>query len=333
MQRKLIITTDKTAPKWRSMPAKLAFHKRVLNTIKGSSWTVEMQYLPLKPEVVDGKITHEWYDSISAPLLASGYDLVQIHYSLNQKQSWGIRSTLRGAYQIDKDEIGESYMGADEHTLREGLNLFCQTGLHEDSHFIARNSINVPFDLTHPWHAANPNIVGLFSTYDIKDFQPKRSNLKEQVSLLHRAIALYAQMNEPTYIKRLQPLVNRRAKLVLDTMELMGHEMRIVEGYRTNETQNRYYEQGRSTPGDIITNAKAGESFHNYGVAVDCVFRRDGYDASDKQWKLFGDVAKLFGFEHGMDWKNFVDKPHLQMTLGYSLDDFQDDKVDYSKFI
>lgn len=34
----------------------------------------------------------------------------------------------------------------------------------------------------------------------------------------------------------------------------------------------------------------------------------------------------------GGDWTSLVDKPHFQLTLGYSLKDFQQGKVDYSKF-
>ena len=115
-------------------------------------------------------------------------------------------------------------------------------------------------------------------------------------------------------------------------MALLGHPVRITEGYRSMERQQELYNQGRTTPGNIVTNAKAGESFHNYGVAVDFVFRKEGYNASEELWQTLGAIGKSQGFEWGGDWAKFVDKPHFSMTLGYSLEDFKLGKVDYSKW-
>jgi peptidoglycan L-alanyl-D-glutamate endopeptidase CwlK len=115
-------------------------------------------------------------------------------------------------------------------------------------------------------------------------------------------------------------------------MARLGHPVRPVEGYRSFAEQERLYAQGRTTPGQIVTNARGGESLHQYGCAVDFVFREEGYNATDKLWKTFGRVGMEHGFEWGGNWSYFVDKPHLQMTLGYSLSDFQKGKVDYNKF-
>lgn len=45
-----------------------------------------------------------------------------------------------------------------------------------------------------------------------------------------------------------------------------------------------------------------------------------------------GQVGKSVGFEWGGDWTSFLDLPHLQMTLGYTLQDFQQNKVDLTRF-
>lgn len=45
----------------------------------------------------------------------------------------------------------------------------------------------------------------------------------------------------------------------------------VYEGFRTNERQQELYEQGRTKPGKIVTWARPGQSFHNYGLAVDWV--------------------------------------------------------------
>lgn len=43
----------------------------------------------------------------------------------------------------------------------------------------------------------------------------------------------------------------------------------ITEGFRSIEHQHKLYSQGRATPGSIVTNAKGGYSYHNYGLAFD----------------------------------------------------------------
>ena len=65
---------------------------------------------------------------------------------------------------------------------------------------------------------------------------------------------------------------------------------------------------------------------------MDFVFVKEGFEASQELWDTLGIVGKAQGFEWGGSWKNFIDKPHFQLTLGHSIKDFQEDKVDYSKF-
>ena len=130
----------------------------------------------------------------------------------------------------------------------------------------------------------------------------------------------------------LQPLVQRKANEVIASMSLLGLPVRITEGYRSETRQNALYAQGRTTPGPIVTNAKAGESLHNYGVAVDFVFRNQGYNATNAQWQTLVHIAKSKGFEWGGDWPSFPDKPHFQLMLGYTLEDFKAGKVDYTKY-
>lgn len=133
--------------------------------------------------------------------------------------------------------------------------------------------------------------------------------------------------------KGLLPLVERKKDLFFRYAKILGYDLRVVSGYRSLAEQARLYQQGRGTLGKIVTNAKAGESMHNYGVAIDVVDRKRGYSLTDKQWWWIGLCGKLAGFEWGGDWKSFVDKPHFEMTLGYSIKDFQQKNVNYSKFI
>lgn len=84
-----------------------------------------------------------------------------------------------------------------------------------------------------------------------------------------------------------------------------------------------------------VTDAKAGQSFHNYGLAVDIVLLIDkdkngtfetatwdtkaDWDA-DKiaDWMEVVQVFKKYGWEWGGEFKSFKDLPHFQKTFGKS---------------
>lgn len=102
---------------------------------------------------------------------------------------------------------------------------------------------------------------------------------------------------------------------------------RVTFGLRTFQEQQALYEQGRSKPGPIVTNAKPGSSFHNYGLAIDFALIIDGQTASwndlkdydgDRvaDWMEVVNIFKAHGWEWGGDWKSIIDKPHLQKTFG-----------------
>lgn len=135
--------------------------------------------------------------------------------------------------------------------------------------------------------------------------------------------------------KGLQPLVKRSADAVVNEMKRLGYDVMVFQGYRSIEEQNALYAQGRTAPGSVITNAKGGDSLHNYGVAVDIVFVVNGRPSWSEShpWSTLGKVGKKQGFEWGGDWTGFVDRPHLEMTLGYSLDDFKNNRVNYSNYV
>lgn len=106
--------------------------------------------------------------------------------------------------------------------------------------------------------------------------------------------------------------------------------MRITSAYRTFEEQDGLYAQGRTKPGKVITMARGGQSFHNYGMAVDCCLIVDGKDLS---WSLKDDydgdktadfmeivfVFKQHGWEWAGEWTTFKEYPHFQKSFGKSL--------------
>ena len=82
-----------------------------------------------------------------------------------------------------------------------------------------------------------------------------------------------------------------------------------------------------------MTNAKGGESYHNYGLAVDFAVEADGeviwdvsYDGNDNgksDWEEVAEIAKDLGFTWGGEWEEFKDYPHLQMDFDTSIRDLQ----------
>lgn len=135
--------------------------------------------------------------------------------------------------------------------------------------------------------------------------------------------------------KSLLPLVKRQSDKVLQEFDKFGYKVMIYQGYRSPEEQDYLYAQGRTRPGSIVTNAKGGYSYHNHGCAIDIVFVENGRPswAEHHPWNLVGEFGRKHGFEWGGDWVSFKDRPHLEMTLGYSLYDFLSNKVDYKKYV
>jgi peptidoglycan L-alanyl-D-glutamate endopeptidase CwlK len=104
---------------------------------------------------------------------------------------------------------------------------------------------------------------------------------------------------------------------------------RFAYTLRTFAEQNSLYAQGRSVPGKIVTNAKGGLSYHNYGLAIDIVLILDNKTASwdsktdfdndhKPDWMEVVTIFKQHGWEWGGDWK-FSDQPHFQKTFGKSV--------------
>lgn len=88
--------------------------------------------------------------------------------------------------------------------------------------------------------------------------------------------------------------------------------------HRPNDEQDELYAQGRTRPGNIVTNAKAGQSAHNMNPsqAFDIGFK---YPDGDLTWKVqlfeeFGDIVKSIDptIVCGSRWKSFRDYPHFE---------------------
>jgi peptidoglycan L-alanyl-D-glutamate endopeptidase CwlK len=102
-------------------------------------------------------------------------------------------------------------------------------------------------------------------------------------------------------------------------LEAQGTWFLVVSGLRTAAEQNALYAQGRTTPGHIVTNARAGLSMHNYGLAVDAVPYLSGpsgalnWTPATPQYQAFVAAMKAQGLIWGGDWVSIPDEDHFQM--------------------
>lgn len=127
----------------------------------------------------------------------------------------------------------------------------------------------------------------------------------------------------------LHPKVKTLCQNFIIACDEAGIDVIITSTYRDFASQNALYAQGRTTAGKIVTNAKAGQSFHNFKVAFDFVPILNG-KAVWNDAALFtkcGEIAEKCGLEWAGRWKRFREMAHCQYTGGLTLQDFQKGKT------
>ncbi|SLK17243.1 MULTISPECIES: M15 family metallopeptidase [unclassified Paenibacillus] len=141
-------------------------------------------------------------------------------------------------------------------------------------------------------------------------------------------------VQEAVPITGLHPVVAESEKLLVRKAARRGIEIVITHDFRSIDEQDALYNQGRNIAGNIVTNAKGGESYHNYGLAIDFALQtpegdvvwdmeRDDNGNGKPDWLEVVELAKELGFTWGGDWDNFPDYPHLQMDFGLSINDLK----------
>ena len=152
-------------------------------------------------------------------------------------------------------------------------------------------------------------------------------------------------------INDLSPGFRAQIEIMLSEAEFIGFDLLIYCTHRSLEAQARLYRNGR-TLGQIqakadqltqqfnrqdlamllmdvgpqhgkkiLTHAAPGQSYHNYGLAVDAVPLREGKpvwtikDEADKAlWVELGKLASHVSAEWGGNWDYFTDYPHIQQA-------------------
>ena len=188
-----------------------------------------------------------------------------------------------------------------------------------------------------------PLLVWLFNNKNMLDgFDDKHiHNQNDQVTALllgERIVpptALPPEMFETQEVLRIRPSLidasrnwllldsdfSQRVLLVFRIMkERYGYDMVILEGYRSPQRQNQLASMGSS-----VTNAKAFQSYHQFGLAVDCAFMRNGKLLITEKdpwamhgYQLYGEVAESLGLRWGGRWK-MMDFGHVEMSKPNTL--------------
>lgn len=129
-------------------------------------------------------------------------------------------------------------------------------------------------------------------------------------------------------IEDLHPKVQVLCKQFIAKCQEAGIKVIITSTYRDFEAQNALYAKGRTKPGKRVTNAKAGQSFHNYRVAFDFVPMVDGKCAWNDNLLFIkcGKIGVDLGLTWGGNFKSIKDMPHFEFTNGLTLADFQSGK-------
>jgi len=135
-------------------------------------------------------------------------------------------------------------------------------------------------------------------------------------------------------LNQLHPLVRAKFKAFVEECEsTLNITLRVTEGLRTIEYQNSLYAQGRTKPGPIVTNARGGSSYHNYGLAIDVALLINNGTKIDWgfDYRKLRTIYPKYGLQWGLDWDKdgktraegdsasdepIADAPHYQYTFG-----------------
>lgn len=177
-------------------------------------------------------------------------------------------------------------------------------------------------------HISNPDKLALGQVLVIPDLTVATGNgTPAPAPVLSVPISNHtAQLNEQR-LATLHPIVATRGRTLVDLASHAGFGVLITQGLRTWQEQDKLYAKGRTIPpigkANIVTNARGGQSWHNFGLAFDVVLLdaigKADWDMSHPGWKRVAELGKSVGLEWGGDWKGFKDIPHYQYTGGLSL--------------
>lgn len=124
-------------------------------------------------------------------------------------------------------------------------------------------------------------------------------------------------------LTQLSPQVEAVCRQHIAACREIGIELLVTSTYRDAESQEALYAIGRTTEKERkpVTNARGGESWHNFRCAYDVVPLAGGKAVwdDDTLWREIIRIGKSCGAEAGAEWKTFPDKPHFTVKPAAAL--------------
>ncbi len=303
-----------TKSAWKDMPARVSELAKSLSAKLPGDIELEIivrDYGAI-PADENGRIDAAFLDKTLA--LPKEFSGACLHVSLKDRRKYRLKKSLRGHYHRDEDGYAEFWLASDRTTRRKGKPQFEETFSHEFCHALYHqlgipktpdeDKLIVGHDNTHYFHNVKKNLDLALAEISAAWPKPKTN----------------ADIPKDIKLEGLDPKLSRVFTMLSKAMAELGKPIRITEGCRSMERQAELYAQGRTKPGNIVTNAKPGQSKHNFCKAFDVVFTKLGYEAPEKDWQLLGMMGESFNNEVGItvvwggDWKGFPDRPHFEVA-------------------
>lgn len=125
-------------------------------------------------------------------------------------------------------------------------------------------------------------------------------------------------LHNETELARINPVLANKVRQILALAKADGYIFYVKEGLRSAALQDKYYAQGRTTAGNIITYATSKTGKHVIGKAVDLAPLINGVmcnSTSCFNWQILGNyVKRVGGLTWGGNWANFKDYFHIEIA-------------------
>jgi peptidoglycan L-alanyl-D-glutamate endopeptidase CwlK len=135
-------------------------------------------------------------------------------------------------------------------------------------------------------------------------------------------------MRNDLKLKDLYPGFAVRISRMLGFCQDKEWNVEITAGLRSFHQQDDLWQKNRNDQGEpigsVLTNAKGGQSWHNYGLAVDIVFKDQNLNAlfDDLRYAELGVVADYFHIHWlGENPKIKGDIYHFDVNFGYTINE------------
>jgi peptidoglycan L-alanyl-D-glutamate endopeptidase CwlK len=139
-------------------------------------------------------------------------------------------------------------------------------------------------------------------------------------------------------LSEVMPVLQDKIHELATVLKPQGIELEVIEGLRSWQESDVLFQEGRTLRNGlwvitdvrkVVTNARGGQSWHNYGLAVDVapevIDGRIDWNGSHYQWVAMEKEARVLGLTCGADFKRLIDCPHAQLSGRFPIS--PDDEV------